>query len=478
LTTLRSQGIGDVPVGLNPQLREYLRKLKDAIEILTGSLQNQLESSNITPGSQAVTFDDLSSGASVSDETEDVTLIDRINALESQTANIKSFINDHEDLEGNDDDDHPGYLWLLGRSGGQIAYGGTGSGDDLLFKSTSHATKGDIVLGESNDIFIQGSTGRVGIFTNTPGVELDIVGSCDISTNLDVDGITNLDIVDIDDYVQVNVTDSIIGQGLSLTHVQSVAAALSISIASVLETTHAAGTVNLGIGYFGGFTGKSNGALGEVRGVSGTSKIDDTFTPTVTLMVGVNGSVDAEDATVTAAASIRAEDPEVDGGSIGAKWGIYSQGDVQLDSDKKLILEGNIVTKGDSYLVFNSATTDMDLFVDAVKVHTWDDDGSVIHKKFTASAGRIEAVSQKTANYTLTASDYGIVADTSGGAFTLTLPAAPETGRVYSIVLETAGNALTVDGNGKNIIGNATIDIIFADDAMQLEYNGTQWSLI
>jgi len=41
------------------------------------------------------------------------------------------------------------YLLLAGRSGGQIATGGTGSGDDLTLRSTSHATKGNVFFGTS-----------------------------------------------------------------------------------------------------------------------------------------------------------------------------------------------------------------------------------------------------------------------------------------------------------------------------------------
>lgn len=41
------------------------------------------------------------------------------------------------------------YFVLLGSIGGQIAYGGTDSGDDLEFHSTYHATKGLINLGDA-----------------------------------------------------------------------------------------------------------------------------------------------------------------------------------------------------------------------------------------------------------------------------------------------------------------------------------------
>lgn len=51
---------------------------------------------------------------------------------------------DHGLLVGLTGDDHAGHPWLLGRSGGQALIGGINSGDDLLFQSTSNATKGFI----------------------------------------------------------------------------------------------------------------------------------------------------------------------------------------------------------------------------------------------------------------------------------------------------------------------------------------------
>lgn len=80
----------------------------------------------------------------------------------------------------------------------------------------------------------------------------------------------------------------------------------------------------------------------------------------------------------------------------------------------------------------------------------------------------------KTGAYTIVATDDNIVADTSGGAFTITLPASPETGRIYTILLETAGSTLTVDGNGNNINGSATLTMSSVSSA-QLVFNSTQW---
>lgn len=51
--------------------------------------------------------------------------------------NIKAFLKTYFDTL---------YFVVAGKAGGQIAYGGTGSGDDLTLQSTAHATKGDLLL--------------------------------------------------------------------------------------------------------------------------------------------------------------------------------------------------------------------------------------------------------------------------------------------------------------------------------------------
>ena len=63
---------------------------------------------------------------------------------------------DHGALTGLGDDDHTQYLLLAGRSGGQIATGGTGSGDDLVLRSTTNATKGDVFINDQGGNTILG----------------------------------------------------------------------------------------------------------------------------------------------------------------------------------------------------------------------------------------------------------------------------------------------------------------------------------
>lgn len=60
---------------------------------------------------------------------------------------------DHGLLTGLGDDDHTQYFLLAGRVGGQIGYGGTASGNNLEFRSTSNSTKGSLILNDLVDIW-------------------------------------------------------------------------------------------------------------------------------------------------------------------------------------------------------------------------------------------------------------------------------------------------------------------------------------
>lgn len=60
---------------------------------------------------------------------------------------------------------------LAGRVGGQIIHGGTGSGEDIELKSTSHVTKGKIILGI---LVVDEVTGEISINTSTPDSILHI----------------------------------------------------------------------------------------------------------------------------------------------------------------------------------------------------------------------------------------------------------------------------------------------------------------
>jgi len=86
----------------------------------------------------------------------------------------------------------------------------------------------------------------------------------------------------------------------------------------------------------------------------------------------------------------------------------------------------------------------------------------------------------KTANYTASSLE-GVLADTSGGAFTVTLPASPSTGS--QVVIADSGNSwgtnnLTIARNGStiaNVAENLLCDITGV--SVQLVYDGTTWEV-
>jgi hypothetical protein len=96
------------------------------------------------------------------------------------------------------------------------------------------------------------------------------------------------------------------------------------------------------------------------------------------------------------------------------------------------------------------------------------------------AAGGIKYTTVKTANYSAVNND-GVQTDTSGGAFTVTLPATPAVGDQV-IVVDSGGtwvtNNLTVARNGSTIEGSAT-DLIcsISSVSVQLVYSGTTWGV-
>ena len=104
----------------------------------------------------------------------------------------------------------------------------------------------------------------------------------------------------------------------------------------------------------------------------------------------------------------------------------------------------------------------------------------------TLSSGlkvKVTSVAAAASPYALLGTDYFVTTDTTGGALTITLPAAPATGRqiiVYDGVGQAAiGGNITIDGNGKNIAAGgtsaATKLINTAYESYTLTYNGTLW---
>jgi hypothetical protein len=108
-------------------------------------------------------------------------------------------------------------------------------------------------------------------------------------------------------------------------------------------------------------------------------------------------------------------------------------------------------------------------------------DANVTRAKLSAGAVATRVVVSKTAAYTATSAEDVILCSASGGAWTLTLPAAAlHSGRHYAIKkTDSSTNAITIDGNGSETIDGAlTVALSMQYEALTLVSDGSNWSII
>ncbi len=90
-------------------------------------------------------------------------------------------------------DPHAQYFLLAGRSGGQTGIGGTGSGEILWFKTTSHATKGLVKFGSTGtELCVDDVNNRVGVGTCSPTTAFHVSGTTYFDGKTTVDSSTLL----------------------------------------------------------------------------------------------------------------------------------------------------------------------------------------------------------------------------------------------------------------------------------------------
>lgn len=94
------------------------------------------------------------------------------------------------------------------------------------------------------------------------------------------------------------------------------------------------------------------------------------------------------------------------------------------------------------------------------------------------TTGASVSVITVTSDYLIISYNYLVLADTSSGNITVTLPASPATGDTYCIKKFVAANTLTIDGNGNTIDGAATLSLTVRYQSYTLTFTGTEWSIV
>lgn len=101
--------------------------------------------------------------------------------------------------------------------------------------------------------------------------------------------------------------------------------------------------------------------------------------------------------------------------------------------------------------------------------------------KAPVSGPNVNAIATKTGAYTAQSTDATLLANASGGAFTLTLPVSPYSGQILIVKkTDASANAVTISGNGKTIDGSSSVSIATQYQSLTLQYDPTSsgWIVI
>lgn len=89
------------------------------------------------------------------------------------------------------------------------------------------------------------------------------------------------------------------------------------------------------------------------------------------------------------------------------------------------------------------------------------------------------AIRTVTNTYLITVSDYTVLADATSGAFTITLPPSPFMGQTFNVKkIDVTNNIVTLSGNGNSVEGAPTLSIKRQFVSVEVQFNGTFWSII
>lgn len=162
--------------------------------------------------------------------------------------------------------------------------------------------------------------------------------------------------------------------------------------------------------------------------------------------------------------------------SVGSetKWGAFFGNDVALASNARLYLEGSETAKGDSYLVFNTASTDINIVVDNTITLNIDNDLVRSEVALGALAGASTTYAKVGGTINTNTTAVGNVGTGEDDLMTYTIPASTLATNGDRIEFKMAGT-FAANANTKRVKVKYGATTIF--DTTAIAFNGTDWSL-
>jgi hypothetical protein len=328
---------------------------------------------------------------------------------------------DHGSLGGLTDDDHTQYALLAGRSGGQTLTGGTAASNKLILRSSSNGTKGQVQLDETTAstspttgaLRVDGGVGIGGeVYTAS---DVFVGDTLNVTNDADIDGQVNA-IGFLNSLAGLQLQDP--GAGSNQIRIQSPTLAANYTLTLPID----------------------DGTLGQIPFNSDGNASLAWSAVTVT-----SGGTLTAPSYIKTGSSIVLEDP-------GAGVNVVSIQAPTLANPYILTLPTDDGNSG-QFLQTNGSG-----------VLTW-----------AAASASNPAYTSKTANYTLTGSDYTVDFDATSGALTATLPAAgSSTGKEYVIrKTDSTFNTVTIGS-----IDGVSRKLTTKGDTVRIQDNGTIYVLL
>lgn len=341
------------------------------------------------------------------------------------------------------------------------------------------------VFGGTAAIYYDDVNGRLGINTVTPDERLDINGNFQIGdpatkayrfrqngSNLDIEG-TGADIF-------LSVFSAAAYGGTQRNYLRIEAGA---------QLAHAIGTWEFTTTPFAAATATIDGTTGNIRTVGVMSNISTTNTFAEVVQVYRNntqrGRIDnnANGMRIMALTNLLYLHGTAELGiSVDSAGRALFDGEVEIDG--ALNHDGTTAGfLGNTPIVKQGATVDLGTVLSNFGFRTGGTAYPLTTSGAVAFTGNFRlGFTARSSAFTLTsASSYGSLADATSAAFTLTLPAAAASADLMFCVIKVDGtvNAVTVKGNGAELINNANTYLL----STQYKYvtvacNGTQWFVV